>query len=326
MIADGSIVGLYLKVGASGKSWIFKFSSPSGKRREMGLGSINDVSLAAARKAAQEARQDVRAGIDPIEQRKAQAPAPAPVSKTFTTAAAAFIEAHEAGWRNAKHAAQWKSTLATYAGTLGNVATIKPADVVACLAPIWQAKPETARRVRSRIENVLDYARVMGWREGDNPARLKGNLEYALPGKRPAQEHFSSMPYADLPAFWQVLQAAPGMGSRALQFAILCASRSGEVRFAKWDEIDGDVWTIPADRMKAGKAHVVPLSSAALELLASLPRTSKWIFGNAAGNPLSDMTLAAVLKRQGLEFTVHGFRSSWRNWCATIGNVPDRVI
>lgn len=322
MVGDGQ--GLYLKVGESGKSWIFKFSL-AGRRREMGLGSVNDISLARARELARAARQAVLAGVDPIEARRAAAPAPAPPGKSFAAAAAAYIEAHEGGWKNAKHAAQWRTTLAAYAGTLGNVATITAEDVRACLAPIWTTKPETARRVRARIEAVLNYARVRGWRDNSpNPAVLKGNLSFVLPGKRPPQEHFSSMPYADLPAFWPVLKAAPGMGSRALQFAILCASRSGEVRFAKWEEISGNVWTIPAERTKTNKEHVVPLSSGALELLAGLPRTSKWVFGNAAGNALSDMTLGAVLKRQGLPYTVHGFRSSFRSWAMDVG-IADRV-
>jgi integrase len=345
MHGDGG--GLWLQVGA-GKSWSFRFTSPAtGKARQMGLGSLDAVPLARARDLAADARSKVTAGVDPIAEREAAREAAAvekAVATTFATAAERYIAAHKAGWRNAKHAAQWQATLATHANPhIGNkaVAAVDVAGVLAVLEPLWKAgKIETGVRVRGRIEAVLDYAAVQGWRpKGFNPAMWKGNLAHTLASPRKARpvQHHAALPWQDMPGFMAELGMRDGRGVLALRLAILTAARSGEVRGAIWSEIDldGGLWTVPAGRMKAGREHRVPLSPAALGLLreAALLRPEgeegqhAQVFpGLKAGIPLSDMSLSAVLRRMGRgDLTVHGFRSTFRDWVAEATTFPAEV-
>ncbi len=335
MHPDGG--GLYLCVKPSGsKSWVYRFQL-DGKRREMGLGSLQVVKPVEARAEAANLKKLVSAGIDPIDQRKAEKQAAIAERKsaeverkrsemTFRKAAEHYIENRKSSWSNAKHAQQWENTLKAHAyPVIGDlpVADVTAEHVVEILKPIWSTKSETASRVRMRIEAVLNAAKLMGWREGENPAVYKGGLEAVLPpiSKVRKVRHHPAMPYKDAPSFMAKLRDKPSMGALALQFCILTAARSGEVRQATWDEIDLDaaLWTVPAERMKARKEHRVPLSKQAVELLNSLPRlaNSPLVFPGQRKKPLSDMTLAAVLKRMDLErYTVHGFRSTFRDWAA----------
>ena len=269
--------GLALQVTASGaRSWVLRLTI-GGRQREMGLGSFPTISLAQARESAREQRKLMNGGVDPIWARQAARSAAAAerlAERTFSELAAEYIAEHEKSWRNEKHSAQWTATLRTYAEPLiGNlfVKDIRPAHVIGVLKPIWTSKTETATRVRSRIELVLDYATAHGYREGLNPARGKGNLDAALPNasKVAPVRHHAPMRVADMPAFAKRLRQQEGMGARALEFAILTAARSGEVRGATWSEIDVGraLWTIPAARMKSGREHRVPLSEPALKLL-----------------------------------------------------------
>lgn len=330
MHADGG--GLYLQVlKGGGKTWVFRFKLGD-KRRDMGLGSAAVVTLAEAREAAAAAKRQVAAGVDPIEARNAthqQSEVP-----TFAETALLLIEAKAPGWSNPKHAAQWTATLATHAFPMMGetpINAITTNDVLSVLNPIWNKTPETASRVRGRIEAVLDYGKARGWREGENPAAWRGHLALTLPAKskvRRVKGH-AAMAYADLPAFWPRLQAADGMGARALEFAILTAARSGEVRGATWAEIDLDaaIWTIPAERMKANREHRVPLTAPALALLRKMAaiRRGDLVFEGQRGKLLSDMTLAAVLKRMDLSVTPHGFRSTFRTWAAEQTSTPHEV-
>jgi integrase len=329
--SDGG--GLYLRVTATGtKSWIFRYQL-AGKRRDMGLGRVSDVTLAEARGKAAEARQVIASGGDPLQPINESQPI-VPTSPSFRDVAAELIRAKEPSWRNAKHGAQWESTLETYANPhIGDMAVdeIEASHVILAIAPIWHDKTETASRVRGRIEAVLDYAAVMGWRSGDNPARWKGNLSHLLP-KRQGAGHFVSMEYADLPAFWPRLLVADGLGARALQLAILTACRSGEVRGATWGEIDLEaaVWSIPAARMKAKADHRVPLTSPALALLRSM-RTIKrdesdFVFQGRGKAPISDMTVTAVLRRMGLDVVPHGFRATFRTWAAECTDYREDLV
>ncbi|MDA0206750.1 MAG: integrase arm-type DNA-binding domain-containing protein, partial [Acidobacteria bacterium] len=310
LYGDGG--GLWLRVHESGaKNWAYRFSLNK-TARMMGLGTYPEVTLAEARDLALQARRLVRQGVNPIEDRRLrQAATLAAVGGiTFAAAAERYVEAHRGEWRNAKHAAQWGSTLGTYANPiLGplDVREIKPEHVEASLRPIWSEKPETASRLRGRIERVLDWAATMGYRAGENPARWKANLDHLLPklSKVRTVKHHRAMPWGELPAFMHRLRTAKGMGARALEFLILTAARSGEVRGATWEEIDLEaaVWTVPAERMKAGREHRVPLSGDALDLLRSLPTMegSPWIFFASRGGKLSDMTVSAVCRRMGVD-------------------------
>lgn len=253
----------------------------------------------------------------------------------FQQCAEHYIEAKRAGWKNAKHAAQWGATLTQYAfpiiGTL-NVADVTLPHVLKILEPIWTTKTETASRLRGRIQSVLDYATARGYRTGDNPARWTGHLKELLPapGKVARVEHHAALPWQEVGAFMAELRQQAGMGARALELAILTAARSGEVRGATWAEVDlaQAVWTIPANRMKARKEHRVPLSAEAVELLRTLPRIagSELLFPNSKGAALSDMTLSAVLKRMGRAVTAHGFRSTFRDWAGECTAYPREVI
>jgi integrase len=336
MLADGG--GLYLQVAKGGaKSWIFRFQVRA-RRRDMGLGSVEKVSLSAARRKAKEAHELVGQGIDPIDHKKAAAAAAAvELAKgvTFKQAAEAYIEHMRGGWRNAKHAGQWSSTLEAHAfPILGHlpVGAIDTALVCQVLDPIWRTKTETASRVRGRIESILDHAKVRGQRAGENPARWHGHLELTYPAKGEIApvKHHSSLPYVDMPAFWPKLQVQDGMGARALEFAILTAGRTGEVLGARWSEIDLDarVWRVPAERMKAGKEHTVPLSDPTIALLRKLTavRVGDLVFpGQAADRPLSNMAMHMALRRMKIDATPHGFRSTFRTWVAEQTNFPHEV-
>jgi integrase len=320
--------GLWLQVSRSGsKSWVFRFTMAR-KRREMGLGSLQTVSLAQARMLARECRSLLLEGKDPLEARNAAKAANA-LSRarlmTFDQCAAAYIDAHRSGWKNAKHASQWENTLATYATPLIGALPVAAVDtdlVVKVLAPIWGTRTETATRLRGRIESILDWATVSTYRQGENPARWRGHLENLLanPNKIAPVRNHPALPWQEIKGFMAQLIEREGIAARAAEFTILTACRSGEVRGAMWAEIDlqARLWAIPAARMKAGKEHRVPLSSAALALLDAMPRLGDLVFpGRKQGAELSDMSLTAVLRRMGRgDITIHGFRSTFRDWCA----------
>jgi integrase len=303
----------------------------------MGLGGYPDVTLSGAREAARSARALIRAGKDPIAEARAAASAlcaSRAKEVTFEQAAQSYIAAHESGWQNAKHAQQWRNTLAGYAypkmGAL-MVRDIELAHVLAVLEPIWAPKTETATRLRGRIEQVLDWATARGYRDGLNPARWRGHLDKLLarPSKVAQVEHHAALPFTEIADFMQRLREAKGMGARALEFAILTAARSGEVRGALWTEIDLDdaIWTVPANRMKMKREHRVPLSPTALTLLSSLPRTAETdlLFPAPRGGALSDMTLSAVVRRMKVAAVPHGFRSTFRDWASERTNYPRDV-
>jgi len=332
----GTVAGLALQVTDSGaRSWILRVMV-GGKRRDMGLGGYPDVTLAGAWAAARTAREKIKDGIDPVEDAKAKRSAlyaQRAAAMTFSEAAKAYIAVKEAEWKNAKHGDQWRNTLATYADpVIGNifVRDVDQSHVMRVLEPIWMEKTETAKRLRGRIEKVLDWARVRGYRSGENPARWRGHLDTLLqsPGKVQKRAHFPALPFDDLGTFMVELRKQEGMGARALEFAILTAARSGEVRGATWSEIDlkDATWTIPASRMKMKREHRAALNDEAVALLESLPRTGDLIFPNTKGDMLSDMTLTAVLRRMGRsDITAHGFRSTFRDWCSERTNYPRDV-
>lgn len=330
----GTVAGLCLRVKDSGaRSWVLR-KMLNGRRVERGLGGYPETTLAQAIDRARQAIDQIRNGIDPAAERRARRKT---ADRTFKSVAEAYIAAHRAGWKNAKHAEQWASTLATYAyPVIGDkhVAEVTKADVIQIIEPLWATKTETATRVRSRIELVLNYAVQREYRpEGLNPARWRGNLDAALPRARKVAkvEHHAALPIDGMHAFMQRLRAVQGMGARALEFAILTAARSGEVRGATWAEVDlqAGVWTVPADRMKSGREHRVPLSERALELLEALPRFADaepdYIFPGVGGKPLSDMTLTAALRRMKVDATAHGFRSTFRDWAAERTAAPAEV-
>ena len=303
----------------------------------MGLGGYPGVTLANAREAARAARDLVRQGIDPIEAAKTSREAlkvEPEIAFTFKAAAEAYIAAHEASWKNPKHRDQWTTTLKNYAypvmGKL-DVALIDLPHVMRVLEPIWTRKTETAKRLRGRIEMVLDWAGARGFRSGPNPARWRGHLDKLLakPSKVHRVVHHRALPLDDIAIFMVRLRAAEGIGARALEFAILTAARSGEVRGATWREIDldGRVWVISAERMKAAREHRVPLSEAAVAVLKSMPsgRPDAYVFPAGHGGRLSDMTISAVLRRLDVDAVPHGFRSTFRDWAAERTSYPNEV-
>lgn len=337
MYPDGA--GLYLQVSPGGtKSWIYRFML-AGRAREMGLGPLHTVPLADARRLAQEARQLRLAGVDPIEHRRERQQAlKAEQAKrvTFDEATEAYIAAYEKGWRNEKHAAQWRSTLKTYASPIFGALSVKEIDtglVAKVLEPIWSTKTETASRVRGRIEAILDWAATRGYRTGENPARWKGHLENILPRRSKVQrvQHHSALPYTEIGPFVSAVRQQGGLSALALELLILTATRTSETIGARWREFDLDnaTWTIPAERIKAGREHRVPLSPRAVEILKELKkvRQSEWAFpGGKKGEPLSNMALLALLKRMDrADLTVHGFRSTFRDWAAERTNFPREV-
>ena len=332
MHAVGGVAGLYLCVSSSGsRSWIARVNV-DGKRREMGLGSFPDVSLSIAREKARAARSDTTMGIDPVAHRKEARSARQALKatqKTFADCAKAYIEAHSDSWRNAKHRAQWPSTFETYVyPTMGTVMVgeVTQAHVMAVLLPIWKTKTQTATRLRGRIEQVLAWATAAGFRQGENCARWTGLLDQLLPapGKVSKPKHHPAVRVDDMPAFIKALRQHDGLSPKALEFAVLTAARSGEVRGANWAEIDLEaaVWTVPKERMKAGKEHRVPLNTQAIKLLEAMPRIegTELVFPAPRGGQLSDMALTALTRRMnfrddaGRVCVPHGFRSSFRDW------------
>lgn len=330
--------GLWLQVSRlGGKSWVFRFKR-QGRTREMGLGSFSSVPLKKARDKASECRRILDDGGDPIEVRReerAKANLQAARTKKFKDCAEAYIEAHKTKWKNDKHAAQWTATLKTYAypkfGDL-SVADVDTDEVRKAVEPIWNTKPETASRLRGRIEAVLDWARVSGYREGENPARWKGHMAVLLGSRQKlTRGHHAALPFIETGAFMVELRKREGVAARALEFAILTASRSGEVRGATWSEIDLDtrLWVIPKGRMKKARAHTVPLSDAAVDLLKKLPRVEGCglvFVGQSKGGGLSENALTAVLDRMGRDdLTQHGFRSTFKDWARSCTDFADEV-
>jgi integrase len=329
--ADGN--GLYLLVKEGGaRSWVFRFML-KGKARDLGLGSAGGsgaLSLSAARDLASALRLKVKSGIDPLEERQsnaAQAIATAQASQragiTFRAVAEAYIAANEGSWRNDKHRQQWRNTLATYVyPVIGElpVACVGTSHVLTILEPIWKAKPETASRIRGRLETVLDAAKARGYREGENPARWRGHIAQILPARaRLTRGHHKALAYDAVPAFLAELQQRDAMAASALEFAVLTATRTSEVLGATWDEVDLEraVWTIPAARMKAAREHRVPLSPRAVEILQSVkPLAQSAIFPANDGGKLSTMAMTMLLRRMNVDATVHGFRSAFRDWAA----------
>lgn len=333
----GGVPGLMLQVKDSGsRSWILRVTVGDA-RRWIGLGGFPAVGLSEARDKAREARGHIENGEDPVAKRKKAKAAlkQAQAKPTFEKCAEDFIGMKKVEWSNPKHSKQWAATLIKYAyPIIGDklVDEVTKADVLAILTPIWTSKTETANRVRGRIEMVLDYAVAKELRpEGLNPAQLRGNLDKLLPlvSKVKTVTHHAALPYKDIGSFMEKLRSQEGMGAKALEFAILTAARSGEVRHATWDEIDltAKTWTIPGERMKAGKEHCVPLSSAAVKLLKATKKTeSPLVFPSVRLCALSDMTLAASLHRITSGMTVHGFRSTFRDWAAECTNTPSEVV
>lgn len=349
--AAGGVSGLLVQVTpGGGKTWLLR-TLAGGKRREIGLGGYPDVTLAQARERAREAKASIRAGVDPIEQRKAARAALATARKrgvTFSEAVEKFLANKLAEFRNEKHRKQWRATLDTYAApAIGEtlVSDIGVSDVQRVLEPIWQGKTETASRLRGRIESVLAWAAVAGHRTGDNPARWRGNLDAMLPkpGKVAKSDNQPAVQLDDAARWFATLRQRGGVSARALEFAAITATRSGEVRGATWAEIDLDaaLWIIPAARMKAGREHRVPLTPEAIALLRALPRFQgcDYVFAAARGGMLSDMSLSAVMRRMqeaevaagrpgfvdrvsGRPAVPHGLRSTFRDWAAERTDYP----
>ncbi len=332
--------GLYLKVGPTGsKSWVLRFMR-GGKPRYLGLGSAKAVALAKARGLASQARQQIHAGIDPIAFRRnaaVEARRKLARSMTFEDCAETLIAAREASWRNAKHCAQWRSTLKAHVyPKIGSkpVADISTDDVLGILEPIWSRIPETASRVRGRVETILDSAKARGARDGDNPARWRGHLANLLPNtaKIARVKHHAALPYPEVSGFVRKLRDRECTAARALEFLILTAARTSEALRAEWGEFDLEarLWTIPATRMKAGKEHRVPLSPRACEIVKQLESLSMGdcVFqGAKPGQPLSNMGLLMLLRRmERHEITVHGFRSTFRDWAAEETDFPNHVV
>ena len=360
MYADGG--GLYLQVSNGSASWIYRYML-KGVAREMGLGPLALYGLKEARLKALDARRLRHEGIDPIDARRAirtQAKLDAAKALTFKQCAEAFIKAHRAGWRNAKHAAQWDATLSTYAEPIIGSLPVQAIDTALVMKvleqevrdasdkpaiALWTAKPETASRLRGRIESILDWARVRGYRDGENPARWRGHLDKLPPARAKVRrvEHHAALPYRELPDFMTELRKQEGVAARALEFAILTAARTGEVIGACWGEVDlaAKLWTMPAGRMKAGKEHRVPLSARAVAIVEEMKQLSDActggdhagegarapVFpGGKRGQPLSNMAFLMLLRRMKRDdLTAHGFRSTFRDWAAERTNFPSEV-
>jgi integrase len=352
--------GLYLQVSAFGtKAWLFRYMI-DGKARKMGLGAIHTVSLAEARKRAADARLKVHDGIDPIQERETARVGQkleAARAMTFKECVDKYIEENRPSWKNDKHADQWVASFnqtkrgktvfpaATQAINDLPVSVIDTALMLKVLKPIWTRTPESASRIRGRIERVLGWATVHGYRSGENPARWRGHLKEALASRsvESAVKHHDALPYAAMPEFMAAVRDKSGVSARALEFTILAAARTGEVIGARWSEIseveieigEGDrkraekiwVWQIPAERMKAGKAHRIPLSERALEILSALPREGDFVFlGAGTGKPLSNMAMLELVRgMRGKGATVHGFRSTFRDWAAEQTSYPNEL-
>jgi integrase len=340
MHADGG--GLYLRVTDDGtKNWVYRFML-NGRPRWMGLGPFPLYGLQKARGKALDARRLRHEGIDPIDTRRAarlRERLEAAKAMTFKQCAESYIASHRPGWRNEKHAGQWTASLATYVyPSIGSlpVQAIDTGLVCKVLEPIWTAKPETAGRVRGRIEAILDWAKARDYRAGENPARWRGHLDKLLPARSKVAkvEHYPALPYGELPGFLVALRAQEGIAARALEFAILTAARTGEATGAKWTELNlaEKVWTTPAERMKAGKEHRVPLCARAMAILKDMEglrqdATDQFVFpGGKAGRPLSHMAFWELLRRMGRgDLTAHGFRSTFRDWASERTNFAREV-
>lgn len=325
---------LWLIIGSTGrKRWEYRYTV-AGRSYEHGLGAEGVLSLHEARAKVQALRREVHGGGNPVEARRKRAPKPR--ATTFDQIAEDCIAAQRQAWTNAKSEAQWRSSLANYASPVigsKDVGEITTADVYALLEPIWATKPETAKRVRERVEKVLDRATALKLRSGDNPARLRGNLDHLLPQRAKVQDvrHHPALPYVELSAFIATLRKREGVAARALEFTILTAARTSEAVNAKWTEIDLDkgVWTVPKERMKMRREHRVPLSAAAVRLLKALPREdgNDHVFIGSKGKPLSNMAMLKMLERmKRTDLTVHGFRSSFRDWASETTGYPDAVV
>lgn len=345
LYGDGG--GLYLQVGPVGnKAWLFRYMQ-HGKAHSLGLGALHAVPLADARVKAADCRKLLAAGLDPLDAKKQnllQARLAAARGTTFEACAKAYIEAHKASWRQERHARQWDQALSKHAYPIVGKLPVQAVDtalVVKVLEPIWQKKTETAKRLRGRIECILDWAKVREFRKGENPARWRGHLENLLarPSKLIRGEHFAALPYTKINAFLQSLGKQPGLGAQALKLVIYTACRSREVLEATWDEIDldGKIWTIPGERMKTGREHRIPLTAPALAIIKELKRDherredkeqSLYLFPSPKNGdiPLSNVVMLALLKRMNKrDITVHGFRSSFRDWAAEQTNFPREV-
>jgi integrase len=348
VLIDGA--GLRLRVTANAKtgelrkSWVLRATVKGGPIREIGLGSAHDISLAEARERASESRKFARDGVDPIAARDAEIARralEAARAMTFRQCAEAYIDSHETVWTNPKHRQQWTNTLRLYVFPVFGELPVQAIDVslvMKAIEPIWKTKTETASRVRQRIESVLDWAAVRGYRQGENPARWRGHLERALPARAKIQKvkHHAALPFADLPGFMSELRAMNGDSARALEFAILTATRTNETLKAHWSEIDlkAKVWSIPGQRMKAGREHRVPLSAAAIAVLQTMRNShpkSEWVFPSAStradrDSTLSSMALLMTLRRmKRTDLTAHGFRSTFRDWAGEMTNFPREV-
>ena len=335
-LADGG--GLYLQISPAGtKSWVFRFALKK-RKRMAGLGPLDRVSLAEARDLAASCRKQLQRGIDPILARKEDqivAQLQSARAMTFDQAAAAYIDAHRAAWKNAKHASQWENTIETHASPIIGklpICEIDTALVMKVVEPLWYTKTETASRLRNRVELVLSWATVRGFRKGDNPARWTGHLDQLLPKRTDVQKrkHFAALPFKEIGNFIEKLRALSGIAPLGLEFCILCATRTGETMGAKFIEIEDGVWTIPAERMKAGRPHRIPLSGRALEIV-NIMRTKtegEFIFpGRTSGSTLCNNAFLAILKNlMSLSITAHGFRSAFRDWAAERTNYPREVV
>lgn len=333
--ADGA--GLYLLNTTRGaRAWVFRYTDPTtGKLRDKGLGPVADVSLKLAREKAHACRLQLLDGIDPIDaKRELRSKARTELARrlTFWQCADRYIEAHHAGWRNDKHAAQWSSTLHTYCDLIGPlpVDAIDTGLVMRCIEPHWATKAETMTRVRQRVEAVLDWATVRKLRSGDNPARWRGHLDKLLPKRSKVQrvQHRAALPYADAAAFMVELRKRDAFGARCLELQILTATRPGEAAGAQWSEFDLDAatWTIPGDRMKAGIDHRAPLSSSAVAMLRALPRIDDNVFPGIKGRPITTAAPLKLLQDMRPGLTAHGFRSTFRDWAGDCTTYPREII
>jgi integrase len=346
MYADGK--GLYLQVreastgGRFSKTWIYRYAASSiGRERYMGLGSYPDIGLATARARATDARKLREQQIDPIEYRDEQRAAlkrAAAEEKakfvTFDECRDAYFDSHRSSWRNTKHAKQWTNTLKTYVTPVLGLLPVQAIDtglVCKVLEPIWTTKPETASRIRGRIEAILDWAKVREYRAGENPARWRGHLDHALPARSKVRKvkHHAALPYSEIGAFMASLREREATAARALEFTILTAARTGEVLGARRTEIElsPKVWIIPGERMKAGREHRVPLSGRAVDLLKQVLNNheGEYVFPGERRATLSNMAMDMLLRRMNADVTVHGFRSTFRDWAADCTNFSNEV-
>lgn len=346
LYGDGGGLALQVQSGPT-KSWVFRYMR-AGQPHKMGLGPLALVSLAEAREKALQAKKLLLAGIDPLQARadeRAQAAADALRTITFKECARRYIADHRTSWKNAKHAAQWESTLETYAEPIIGTLTAQVVDTTAVMKVLeqevpdrdskpkrlWHVHPETAYRLRGRIEQILDWAAARGYRSGENPARWRGHIDKLLPSrsKLARVRHHPALPYQQIGEFVETLRTRSGIAARALEFTILTAARTGEVIGARWQEFDRKtaMWVVPGERMKSGREHRVPLSDRVLEILSSLPTEGEFVFpGRYEGTPMSNMAMLATLKDMGRgDLTVHGFRSTFRDWASEMTAFPHEV-